>query len=83
MPVCPRHGSLPCRQLGVVVARQPRQTELLRPDPYGAVKAVAANIDQIVLVVAPLPEPHASTIDRYLVAAEAVAIALERGVTWL
>jgi ribosome biogenesis GTPase len=60
--------------IGVVVARQPRQTELLRPDPYGAVKAVAANIDQIVLVVAPLPEPHASTIDRYLVAAEVVAI---------
>jgi ribosome biogenesis GTPase len=60
--------------IGVVVARQPRQSELLRPDPYGAMKAVAANIDQIVLVIAPLPEPHAGTIDRYLVAAEAVSI---------
>ena len=60
--------------VGVIVARQPRQSELLRPDPYGAMKAVAANIDQIVLVIAPLPEPHASTIDRYLVAAEVVAI---------
>jgi ribosome biogenesis GTPase len=60
--------------IGVVVARQPRQSELLRPDPYGAMKTVAANIDQIVLVIAPLPEPNASTIDRYLVAAEAVDI---------
>jgi ribosome biogenesis GTPase len=60
--------------LGVVVARQPRQSELMRPDPYGALKAVAANIDQIIVVVAPLPEPHAKLIDRYLVAAEAVSI---------
>ncbi len=61
--------------VGVVVARQARDSELLRPDPSGKLKAVAANIDQIVVVVAPLPHPHASLIDRYLVAAEAVGIA--------
>ncbi len=61
--------------VGVVVARQARDSELLRPDPSGKLKAVAANIDQIVVVIAPLPHPHASLIDRYLVAAEAVGIA--------
>ncbi len=59
---------------GVVVAQVPRDTALLRPDPYGKLKPVAANIDQIIIVIAPLPEPHANLIDRYLVAAEAVAI---------
>lgn len=59
---------------GVVVAQKPRNSVLTRPDPYGKLKPVAANIDQILVVVAPLPEPHANLIDRYLVAAEAVAI---------
>ena len=59
---------------GVVVAREPRHSELLRPDPYGKLKPVAANIDLILLVIAPLPIPHANLIDRYLVAAEAVDI---------
>lgn len=56
--------------MGVVVARLDRSSELCRPDPYGDLKTVAANIDQIFIVVAPYPEPHANLIDRYLVAAE-------------
>ena len=60
--------------LGVIVARRTRDSELLRPDPYGDLKAVAANIDQIIVVIAPLPEPHAKLIDRYLVAAEAMSM---------
>lgn len=59
---------------GVVVARSERDTALMRPDPYGAMKTVAANIDRIVIVVAPYPEPHFNLIDRYLVAAEAIGI---------
>ena len=59
---------------GVVVARLERHGELCRPDTQGTLKPVAANIDQIVVVIAPLPEPHANLIDRYLVAAEACAI---------
>ncbi len=59
---------------GVVVARQPRDSELLRPDNFGNLKAVAANVNQIIIVIAPLPEPHANLVDRYLVAAEAVGI---------
>jgi ribosome biogenesis GTPase len=60
--------------MGVVVAQQERHSVLSRPDPYGKLKPVAANIDQIMVVIAPVPEPHANLIDRYLVAAEAVGI---------
>ena len=59
---------------GVVVAQLERQSELCRPDPHGRLKPVAANIDQIMLVIAPLPQPHANLVDRYLVAAETVGI---------
>lgn len=59
---------------GVVVASQPRHSELSRPDSHGQLRPVAANIDYIVLVIAPVPEPHANLIDRYLVAAESVDI---------
>ena len=60
--------------VGVVVAQLDRDNVLSRPDPYGKLKPVAANIDQILLVIAPYPEPHANLIDRYLVAAELVEI---------
>ncbi|WP_281645797.1 small ribosomal subunit biogenesis GTPase RsgA [Parendozoicomonas sp. Alg238-R29] len=60
--------------IGVVVAQLPRVSELCRPDNHGKIKPVAANIDYIVLVVAPVPTAHANLIDRYLVAAEAVDI---------
>lgn len=56
--------------VGVIVARQERQTLLQRPDNFGQLKPVAANIDHIVLVIAPEPEPHDNLIDRYLVAGE-------------
>jgi ribosome biogenesis GTPase len=59
---------------GVVVAQLERNSVLSRPDPYGKIKPVAANIDQIILVMASSPEPHANLIDRYLVAAETVGI---------
>ena len=59
---------------GVIVAQGERRSVLSRPDPYGKLKPIAANIDQIVVVIAPLPEPHANLIDRYLVAAETVNI---------
>ncbi|MDT8896609.1 small ribosomal subunit biogenesis GTPase RsgA [Halomonas sp. I1] len=60
---------------GVVVARGERQSVLERPDARGQLKPVAANIDQILIVFAVEPEPHANLIDRYLVAAEATGIA--------
>ncbi|NIB39332.1 small ribosomal subunit biogenesis GTPase RsgA [Pseudomaricurvus alkylphenolicus] len=60
--------------LGVIVAVLPRHSQLSRPDPYGDMKTVAANIDRIVIVIAPYPEPHGNLIDRYLVAAETLEI---------
>ncbi|MCP4789005.1 MAG: small ribosomal subunit biogenesis GTPase RsgA [Gammaproteobacteria bacterium] len=58
-------------QSGVVVARDPRHSELSRPNKYGELKPIAANIDQIVVTIAPKPYAHANLVDRYLVAAEA------------
>jgi len=64
----------PGKSTGVVVAVRERQSELTRPDSAGLQRAIAANIDYIVIVLAPLPHPHAELIDRYLVAAESVSI---------
>ena len=58
----------------MIVAQLPRNTELCRPDSRGQLKPVAANVDLIVIVFAPLPEPHPNLIDRYLVAAEHAGI---------
>lgn len=57
---------------GVVVARLPRDSLLERPDARGVRRAVAANVDQLVIVFAARPQPHGDLLDRYLVAAEAM-----------
>ncbi len=54
----------------VVVAGLPRRSVLRRPNMVGELKPVAANIDTLVIVIAPLPEAHANLVDRYLIAAE-------------
>src|SRR5690554_523340 len=59
---------------GVVESRQDRRSLLARPDMRGVMKPIAANVDQLLLVIAPEPEPHANLIDRYLVAAEHTGI---------
>ena len=56
--------------LGIITAIHPRRSLLTRPDRYHKVKPVAANISLIVIVIAPLPEPAPTLIDRYLVACE-------------
>ncbi|WP_086930326.1 small ribosomal subunit biogenesis GTPase RsgA [Agarilytica rhodophyticola] len=56
--------------LGVVVSCQPRQSLLSRPDTFGKLKPVAANVSQIIITIAPKPEAHTNLIDRYLVIAE-------------
>ncbi len=61
-------------QNGVIEARLERSTLLQRPDNYGQLKPVAANVDRIIIVVATEPTPFANLIDRYLVAAETVGI---------
>ena len=54
---------------GVVLARLDRRSELGRPDTRGRARIIAANLDQIVIVIAAEPAPHSSLLDRYLVAA--------------
>jgi len=59
---------------GVVLARLERSSALCRPDARGRLRPVAANLDRIVVVLAPEPEPHPCLLDRYLVAAEDAGI---------
>lgn len=55
---------------GVIEAVEPRESEFVRPDFYDGLKPVAANIDQILIVSALLPDLTPSIIDRYIVAVE-------------
>lgn len=59
---------------GVVELVKPRHSLLTRPDFYDGIKEVAANIDQILIVSSIKPSFSTNIIDRYLVAAEDVAI---------
>ena len=55
---------------GVVLALGQRRNFFGRPSPEGQFKAMAANIDIVLVVFASSPTPHVSLIDRYLVAIE-------------
>lgn len=59
---------------GVVVALKPRHNCIQRPDTFGNLKLVAANVDCALIVLAPEPVAHANLIDRYLVALHALDI---------
>lgn len=55
---------------GVILALGQRRNFFGRPSPEGRFKAIAANIDLVLVVFASSPTPHVSLIDRYLVAIE-------------
>ncbi|SMF51624.1 ribosome biogenesis GTPase [Alteromonadaceae bacterium Bs31] len=59
---------------GVIESVNPAKNKLERPDSYGKMRAVASNIDQMLITIAIAPEPHAGLIDRYLVVAENLEI---------
>lgn len=59
---------------GIVEAVHERTSVLTRPDFYDGVKLIAANIDQIVIISAILPELSLNIIDRYLVACETLGV---------
>ncbi len=61
-------------QTGVIEMRQERRSILERPDNFGKLKPVAANVDQMLIVIACEPAPQPNLIDRYLVAAELMNI---------
>ncbi|MCG8426142.1 MAG: small ribosomal subunit biogenesis GTPase RsgA [Chromatiales bacterium] len=59
---------------GVVTAIMERQSALVRPNFSGEEKPLAANISQLVIVIAPEPAPSQYLVDQYLVAAENIGI---------
>lgn len=62
------------KQSGVVVAQSARKSIISRPNSRGTLRPVAANIDTVVVVIAPEPEPFANLIDRYLVTIENLSL---------
>ena len=58
----------------VVVNLLPRHSQLERPNPYEGIKIIAANVDHLIVVVAPVPTLSEVLLDRYLVAAEVTGI---------
>lgn len=57
---------------GVITAVEERRTVLARPDSQGRSRPVAANIDQIIVVIACKPSFEHGMLDRYLIAAELI-----------
>lgn len=54
--------------MGSVEFVAPRLSLLIRPDALGKPRMMAANIDQVLITLAPVPKPNPSVIDRALVA---------------
>jgi ribosome biogenesis GTPase len=59
---------------GVVTALLERSTVLSRPDYSGREKPLAANLTQIIVVIAPAPPPSEYLVDQYLVAAASLDV---------
>lgn len=57
-----------------IIAIQPRSNLLQRQDGFGNIKAVAANVTQILVCLAVEPEPNLFLLDQYLLSAEQQAI---------
>jgi ribosome biogenesis GTPase len=52
----------------------PRDNEFVRAGPRGQKQVIAANLDQVLIVVAPTPEPSRDLLERYLVAVHSLGI---------
>src|SRR5690606_3332350 len=57
-----------------VIELRPRRTALYRSNLRGGTEAVVANVTQLLIVLAPRPEPDLFVVDRYISAAESAAI---------
>jgi len=62
------------KQQGIINLRLERTSTLSRPDYSGRDKALAANITQLVVVIAPEPQPTGYLLDQYLLTAELIGI---------
>jgi ribosome biogenesis GTPase len=61
-------------QSAVVTSIRPRRNEFVRAGPRAQKQAIAANLDQVLIVVAPAPEPSRDLVERYLVAIHSLGI---------
>jgi ribosome biogenesis GTPase len=59
---------------GVVELIHPRRNQFLRADPQQRQHIVAANLDQVLIVIAPRPLPSRDLLERYLVAVHSLDI---------
>lgn len=59
---------------GVIEAVLPRRSLMSRPTREGSAKAIAANVDQVFIVIAPQPKPALNLLDSYLVAVESLQL---------
>lgn len=59
---------------GVIVAVAERRSLFGRPTAGNDLKPIAANIDLVIVVIAPFPEAFLNLIDRYLVAIECLGL---------
>ena len=59
---------------GVVTALMDRQTILTRSTFSETDKPLAANVTQLIIVLAPQPEPSEYLVDQYLIAAERIGV---------
>lgn len=53
-----------------IIAIQPRDNLLQRQDGFGQIKAVAANVTQLLICLSVEPEPNIFLLDQYLLSAE-------------
>ncbi len=58
----------------VVTAIHDRNNEFARANSRGRKQVVAANLDRVLVVIAPAPEPSRDLVERYLVAAHSLGI---------
>jgi ribosome biogenesis GTPase len=59
---------------GVVIEILPRRNEFARADARRRKQVIAANLDQVLIVIAAAPAPSADLIERYLVAVHSLGI---------
>lgn len=59
---------------GVITGLLPRTSLFVRNDQQGRARPLAANLDTMVLVLAPVPSPQPYLLDQYLISAELLGL---------
>lgn len=61
-------------QMGIIIELLPRRTVLGRADNRGEMRVIAANVDMLIIVMAPPPIFSTYLVDRYLIAASLLGL---------